>query len=190
MRKGDVTRAKMLEAAAMLFEREGYSGAGLNAILDESAAPRGSLYFHFPGGKEELAIAAIEMSGAKLAEDVTAALEGVRKPANGLVRVVELLASRLEASGFEKGCPIASVVASSSAAPPAVREAASEALSALESRLTGYLVMHGMPHKDAERRASLVLSSIEGALVLGRIHRSTAPLVRVAKSIPLLLGES
>ena len=67
MRKGDVTRAKMLEAAAMLFEREGYSGAGLNAILDQSAAPRGSLYFHFPGGKEELAIAAIEMSGAKLA---------------------------------------------------------------------------------------------------------------------------
>jgi TetR/AcrR family transcriptional regulator, lmrAB and yxaGH operons repressor len=180
----------MIEAASSLFEREGYSGAGLNAILDDSAAPRGSLYFHFPGGKEELAVAAIEAAAQQLAVDVEAALKSARKPANALVRVVELLASRLEASSFEKGCPIASIVATSSAAPDGVREAASRALEALEGGLAAFLVEHGTAQKDAERQAGLVLAAIEGALVLGRIHRSTAPLLRVAKSLPLLLGES
>lgn len=189
MRKGEATRAKMIEAAAALFEREGYSGAGLNAILEESAAPRGSLYFHFPGGKEELAIAAIEASASKLADDVAGALRGARRPSTAVVRVVELLAQRLEASGYEKGCPIASVVASSSAAPEAVRAAASDALASLEASLAAYLVEQGASPREAERRAALVLAAIEGALVLGRIHRSTAPLARVAKSVPSLLGE-
>lgn len=179
----------MIEAAASLFEREGYSGAGLNAILEESEAPRGSMYFHFPGGKEELAIAAIEASSERLVADVEAALKGARKPANAVARVVELLAARLEASSFEKGCPIASVVSTSSAAPASVREAASRALAALEARLAAYLVLHGISTKDAERHAGLVLAAIEGALVLGRIHRSTAPLTRVAKALPLMLGD-
>jgi TetR/AcrR family transcriptional regulator, lmrAB and yxaGH operons repressor len=179
----------MIEAAASLFEREGYSGAGLNAILEESEAPRGSLYFHFPGGKEELAIAAIEASSERLALDVMAALKGARKPANALARVVDLLAERLETSAFEKGCPIASVVSSSSAAPSAVREAASRALLDLEAKLAMFLAMHGAPEKDAERHAALLLAAIEGALVLGRIHRSTEPLARVAKALPMILGE-
>jgi TetR/AcrR family transcriptional repressor of lmrAB and yxaGH operons len=190
MRKGDVTRTKMIAAAANLFEREGYSGAGLNGILDASDAPRGSLYFHFPGGKEELAIAAINAASEKLDADVEAVLKSARKPASGLARVVELLAERLAQSGYEKSCPIASVVSTSSAAPEGVRDAASTALLSLEARLAGYLVLHGMPQKGAEHRAGIVLAAIEGALVLGRIHRSTAPLLRLAKAMPLLVDQA
>jgi TetR/AcrR family transcriptional repressor of lmrAB and yxaGH operons len=179
----------MIEAAAALFEREGYSGAGLNAILEAGEAPRGSLYFHFPGGKEELAVAAIEAAAARLVAEVTVALSGARRPVAALTRVVELLAARIEASGCELGCPIASVVASSAAAPEPVRQAASRALTGLETGLAAYLGAHGMATREAERRAGLFMCALEGALVLARIHRTSAPLARLAKSLPALLGE-
>jgi TetR/AcrR family transcriptional repressor of lmrAB and yxaGH operons len=189
MRKGEATRAKMIEAAATLFEREGYSGAGLNAILEASDAPRGSLYFHFPGGKEELAVAAIEAAAARLTADITVALAGARKPVPALTRVVDLLAARSEGANCENGCPIASVVASSSGAPEAVRLAASRALAGLESALAAYLVAQGLAAREAAQRAGLFLCAVEGALVLARVHRSSAPLTRLAKSLPTLLGE-
>ena len=69
-RRGDETRTKLVEAAATLFEERGYHAAGVKAILERAGAPRGSFYFHFPGGKEELAIAAIE-AGARATACVT-----------------------------------------------------------------------------------------------------------------------
>lgn len=189
MRKGEATRFRMIEAAADAFEREGFSGAGLAAILDASDAPRGSLYFHFPGGKEELAIAAIDASAARLAVDVESVLRSAKSASGGVARVVELLADRLEAAGFEKGCPITSIVASSSAAPDGVRQAVADAMTVLETRLGAFLVAHGKRPNDAARAATVVLAAIEGALLLARIHRSRDPLARVAKALPTLVGD-
>ena len=87
MRKGEATRARMIEAAADAFERDGFAGAGLNAILEASDAPRGSLYFHFPGGKEELAIAAVDAAATRLALDLTSALRGAKSASAGIGRV-------------------------------------------------------------------------------------------------------
>ena len=50
------TRTRMIEATALLLRRRGYHGTSLNDILSASGAPRGSLYFHFPGGKDQLVI--------------------------------------------------------------------------------------------------------------------------------------
>ena len=57
MSKGDATRERMVESATRLFMAQGYAATGLKQIIEEGEAPRGSLYFHFPGGKEELAVA-------------------------------------------------------------------------------------------------------------------------------------
>lgn len=179
----------MIEAAADAFEREGYSGAGLAAILEGSDAPRGSLYFHFPGGKEELAIAAIDAATTRLAVDLEAALRSARSASGGLVRVVALLGDRLAASRFEKGCPVTSIVSSSSAAPAPVRRAVADSTSVLEARLAAFLVGHGHKEAEAARLATVVLASIEGALLLARIRRSREPLDRVAKAIPTILGD-
>jgi hypothetical protein len=82
------------------------------------------------------------------------------------------------------------VVASSAAAPDEVRKAASKALAGLETALAAYLSAQGMAAREAERRAGLFLCSVEGALVLARIHRSSAPLTRLARSVPTLLGDA
>lgn len=188
MKKGDATRARMIDAASEAFEREGFSGAGLAGILEASGAPRGSLYFHFPGGKEELAVASIEASSTRLALELASVLVDARSPEAGLAAVVRHLADRLEESGFEKGCPISSIVASSSAAPTVVREGVADALVNLEARLADYLIAHGRTQADARARATVVLAAIEGALLLARVRRSRAPLARIEAAIPSLLA--
>ncbi len=188
MRKGEVTRTRMVEAAADAFEREGYSGAALTAILEASDAPRGSLYFHFPGGKEELAVAAIDASATRLALDMAAALRAAKTAASGLARVIDLLADRLEASGFEKGCPITSIVSSSASAPAPVRAAVADAMGVLEASLSAFLARHGVDEREAAQKATVTLAAIEGALLLARIRRSREPLSRVSKSIGSILG--
>lgn len=188
MKKGEATRHRMIEAAADAFERNGYSGAGLTDILETSEAPRGSLYFHFPGGKEALAIAAVEAASTKLAVDLESELRAARTAESGLARVVRLLGQRLEESDFEKGCPITSIVASSSGAPPDVRAAVADAMTVLEARLAGFLESHGRRSSDAARLATVVLAAIEGALLLARVRRSVDPLRRVEKALPALLA--
>jgi TetR/AcrR family transcriptional repressor of lmrAB and yxaGH operons len=178
----------MIEAAADAFERDGFSGAGLAAILEASAAPRGSLYFHFPGGKEELARAAVGAAATQLGTELEAVLRGARSGETGIARVVKFLGDRLEDSGFEKGCPITSIVASSSGAPNDVRECVADAMTGLERRLALFLEAHGHTERDAARKATVVLAAIEGALLLARVKHSREPLTRVEKALPALLA--
>ena len=65
MRKGEQSRSRLLNATAQLLQRQGYHATGLSEIVEKSAAPRGSLYFYFPGGQEELACAALRQSGTR-----------------------------------------------------------------------------------------------------------------------------
>src|ERR687898_2195200 len=107
--KGRETRERMIRAAAGLFRRRGYDGTGLNEILERSGAPRGSLYFHFPGGKEELAVAAITEVGTTLGSGMEALLTSSDDAGEGIARVIDFLADDLERSDFRGGCPIAAV---------------------------------------------------------------------------------
>ena len=188
MKKGEATRNRMIEAAADAFERHGYSGAGLADILEASEAPKGSLYFHFPGGKEALAMAAVEAASTRLALDLEAELRTAKTAESGLGRVVRLLGQRLEVSEFQKGCPITSIVVSSSGAPPEVHAAVADAMTALEARLATFLESHGKRGNEAARIATVVLAAIEGALLLARVRRSLDPLRRVEKALPALLA--
>ena len=63
---GRASREAFVEATGELLRRQGYAATGLNEIVARSGAPRGSLYFHFPGGKQELALAAMERTGEQL----------------------------------------------------------------------------------------------------------------------------
>ena len=101
------TKTRMTVAAAQLFQRHGYHAVGFRRIVEESGAPRGSIYHHFPGGKEQLAVEAVALSGAAMLrtiEQVTAEAADVAGMLEGLA---EVLAGWLETSAFEAGCPVA-----------------------------------------------------------------------------------
>src|SRR5512135_3213578 len=100
-------KATTLAAAAKLFRRRGYQGTALQDILAASGSPRGSLYFHFPGGKEEIGSAALALSGEAVRQAIAKAAETSEDAEAFLTRVVRGMAAELEKSGFKDGCPIA-----------------------------------------------------------------------------------
>ncbi len=104
------TRTRMIEATALLIRQRGYHGTSLNDILSASGAPRGSLYFHFPGGKDQLVIEVTRASVADVTERLGAALLEEPDPAVAVHHIYQSVARMLEDNEFSLGCPVAPVV--------------------------------------------------------------------------------
>ena len=180
------SRQAFVEATAELLRRQGYNATGLNEIVARSGAPKGSLYFHFPGGKEELAIAAMSHAGDQLRQAIGAIVMSSDDLGESLGRLVDALAAGLESSGYEMGCPIATVTLEVAASSEAVRATADAVFASWLEVLQERLVAAGLTAADAERRALLVLAAIEGALILARARCDPGPLSAVRKELVAL----
>ncbi|MFD3656518.1 TetR/AcrR family transcriptional regulator [Streptomyces sp. NPDC058620] len=182
--KGAETRNRLLDATQELVETGGYSGAGLNQVIAASGAPRGSLYFHFPGGKDQLVGESVRRAGDVIGDALGGLADSspsVEEFVDGLLRH---LGDRLQESGWRKGCPVATVALETAATNDPLQEACSEVYTSWEAALRAQLA--GRP--DADDLAVTVLALVEGALLLARAHRSRKPLDSVARQIGALLS--
>lgn len=164
------TRDRLIAAMLEALSTRGYHGIGLNELLASAGAPKGVLYHHFPGGKTELAIAAI----AAVVEQLTMGLDKVMQradgdPASALAAWLASAQKRLEKSGFEHGCPLATVALETTPDDQALRAALSAAFSAFRERLALALVGAGVAQARAASLAALIVSAYEGALVQARV---------------------
>ena len=185
---GRASRRAYLDATGVLLRRQGYAATGLNEIVERSGAPRGSLYFHFPGGKEELALAAMERSGEALRRAIAAVMAAPGGTAAGVATLIDALADGLEASGYRDGCPIATVALETASGSDPLRAGAARIFDAWLAELERALQADGAEPDLAERRALLALSAIEGALLLARARQDTAPLRAVRDELAELLS--
>lgn len=180
-------RQRTLETAADLFRRQGYHGTPVSQILQDSGAPRGSLYFHFPGGKEQIAFEAVSIAAAEMEWLIQRARDRSSTPVEFIGRLVGGMARWLEKSGYEKGCPIATVTLELAPSVEAVAEAARSAFQTW-TRLVGQgLAELGFPEERAERVALLVITAIEGGLLLSRAEQSTVGLRRIREELMALV---
>ncbi len=180
--KGERTRQKLVDATATLLRKQGYHATGLSEIVEESGAPRGSLYFHFPDGKDELAVAALAQSGEEWRTRVEAAVAGAKDLGDAIDKIVHALADDLEASGWENGCPVAAVALESISKP--VRKAVVAHYTAWQDNVTDGLVERfGVPRAIAAQLTTVALAAIEGGLLLARVHRSREPLITVGRAL-------
>jgi TetR/AcrR family transcriptional repressor of lmrAB and yxaGH operons len=180
------TRRRMIVTTSKLLERQGFHGTGLNQILEEANAPKGSMYFHFPGGKNQLAAEAI----AAAADHIERALR-THEGGTALQAIDGYLAQMsrwLESTGFSGGCPIATTALEVGATTPELGDACEAAFDRLISRVAGWLEADGFDADTARERASLVYSAIEGALIFSKARRSTEPLERLRGDVPRLVG--
>ena len=169
---------------ARLLRRRGYAASGLKEIVADSGAPKGSLYFHFPGGKEQLAVAAIDHSGEQLRGAIAAVRAGTKGgPRRTLAALIDALAAGLESSGYRDGCPIATVALETAAESDAVRAAADGAFSSWLAELEAMFRESGMSRAGSRRRALHALAAIEGALILARARRDPEPLHAVRSEL-------
>ncbi len=188
MKKGERSKARILEATGHLLARQGYHGTGLAQIVKEADAPRGSLYFHFPGGKEEIAARALVEVGRRTRGELATALEGARSVGDALDALLGYFAEQLRASDFELGCPVATVALEAAATSAPVREAALEVYGAWQELATRFAHGVGLEGDAANDMGLAILSTIEGALLLARVQRSTEPLEASGRVLRKLLG--
>ncbi len=187
MAKATDSKGKTLAAAAKLFRQQGYHGTALQDILAAGGSPRGSLYFHFPKGKEEIGGAALTLAGEALRQGIAKAAEASENAEMFLTRIVRAMASDLEKSDYKEGCPIATTALETAAQSEVLGAATRNAFQKWELEIKRGLFHFGMPAGDADLAATMVLSQLEGALLLARTYRSLEPLRRAEQAVKLLV---
>jgi TetR/AcrR family transcriptional repressor of lmrAB and yxaGH operons len=181
-----VTRARMIETTARLLQHRGYYGTSLSDILSGSAAPRGSLYFHFPGGKDQLVLEATRGSIALATEALEAALRAAPTPGAGVRRYAEAAADLLLQTDFTFGCPVAPVILDAAGQVAELERLCREALDAWTAAIEQAARAGGVAAKRAASLAVMAVSAIEGALVLARARRDVEPLRQVGRELEAL----
>jgi TetR/AcrR family transcriptional regulator, lmrAB and yxaGH operons repressor len=182
------TRARILEATARLLQHRGYHGTALSDILEESAAPRGSLYFHFPDGKDQIVMEATRAAVAKATLALQETLAGAKNPAQGVRAYLETAARIMPETDYTFGCPVAPVILDANAGLTELAELCRGAFEEWIDLLQTSFVEAGVPRRRASALAQLVISSIEGSMLLARAYRESGPLMTVAAELEMIVA--
>lgn len=165
-----------MSASAELFRRQGYSGTGVKQIVSEARAPFGSMYHHFPGGKEELAAEAVRSSGALYGLLVGAVLDPAPDLVTGVREFYRLAGVNLQESGWIDACPIATVALEASSTSEPLRKACAEVFEGWLQTAIPRFTKHGIAPQRARGLAVALICQLEGAFVLCRAGRTTEAL--------------
>ncbi len=168
MPRPDRSRAALIDTAALLFRRQGYAATGINQILETADVKAGSLYHHFPSGKQELAAAVVESAGGAIERLLRRFLDSDAPVADIVDGWIDLLIVQL-ASDRRDGCPIEPIATESVNASAQVRDASARAFAGWSAAVAERLSGDGWPVADAQQTALAVIALIEGALILSRI---------------------
>jgi len=184
-RKSD-SRDRMVLGAAALLGEYGVGATSIDRVLARSGAPRGSVYHHFPGGRAQLIDEAVALAGdyvaglieaATRADDVTEAIDAF----------FAVWRDRLVESDFRAGCPIVAVAVETNDEAPQLARSAAEVFARWREALAGLFLRNGVAEGRSRRLAAFVIAAVEGAVIMCRAERSTAPLDDAAAEIHDLL---
>ncbi|WP_042208143.1 TetR/AcrR family transcriptional regulator [Paenibacillus durus] len=180
-------RERFIEATTRLIEMHGYHGTGLNQIIKEGGAPRGSLYHHFPNGKEELVSAAIDHLGQGVADQTRKILDNSKSLSEGIYSIFLFLAKKFDDSDCLIAGSIASVALETSHISEQLRETCRRTYDSWRSAYEEMLLLNGFSASRAAQISTLITASIDGAIILCRINRSSEPLMQIAREIGIHL---
>ncbi|MPY77353.1 MAG: TetR family transcriptional regulator [Actinophytocola sp.] len=169
------TRQRMVDSAVTLLRERGASGVSIDAVLAHSGAPRGSVYHHFPGGRNELVLSAVRQAGNHIGRQIN------RRPTVGEPHVVldgfvDYWRRTLTDSGYRSGCPVVALAVDNRGELPEAADAVREIFWAWQEKLRELLIEAGLPTERSKRLAKVAVAAVEGAVVLCRAERSTEPL--------------
>ena len=181
------TREKIITTTADLLEKQGYAATGLNQIVKESATPRGSLYYYFPEGKEELAVEAVKQRMSEMAEFTRQMLNRYDDPVESIYKLMMDMAERMEQVDCCSGAPIAAVALEASNSSDRLRRACAEGYQKLQDVFVAKLIMGGFPSEQAKSLAVTMNAAVEGAMILGRTNQNAAALRTVATNMKQLM---
>jgi len=169
--KGAVSRARMLEASIALMRGSGLNGAGINEIVRESGAPKGSVYHFFPAGKQQIAAEALDLYAERVQAFIESALAGRSAPADKVRALFDAFARRVEEGGFRKSCAVGAVSLDLDDDVAGLREVLARALDAWIGQIAGHFA--SADRRRARAFAGLLMTAIEGAYIRARAEASS-----------------
>src|SRR6267154_2460465 len=181
MTKGEQTRKKIVAAAAPIFNQNGYEGSSLNDLMEATGLKKGGIYRHF-SSKEELAVEAFDYTWEAA---WNARLLHVDEKANGIEKLKQLIANFVDdRSPVAGGCPILITAIDADDGNRVLRTRVAKALRSWVSRLQVIVeqaqergeTLRGV---DSKAVATLIVASLEGALMMSRVQRNDEALRRV-----------
>ncbi|WP_428343057.1 TetR/AcrR family transcriptional regulator [Mycobacterium sp.] len=185
-RVGRDTRRDMVVSAVEVLRERGADAVTLDAVLTRSGAPRGSIYHHFPGGRREILSEALDFAGDAIAALIERVAEAGPNPA--LREFSAFWTEILRDSDYTAGCPVVSVAVSNADQGGAqLADQAGDIFERWCSAMRMALVRDGLTASGADRMATMVVAAVEGAVVLCRVRRNTAPLDDVVRGLELLI---
>jgi TetR/AcrR family transcriptional repressor of lmrAB and yxaGH operons len=161
---------RILEAAIFLMKQSGLTGAGINQLLARSGAPKGSVYYYFPEGKQQITGEALALYAQRVAAAFERALSSKRKPGDKIRALFRFVADRFEEGAFEQSCAAGAVTLDLDAEVVAIRPIIAAAFASWQAVIASHLPIRRRARRES--LAGLVLSTIEGAYIRGRAERS------------------
>jgi TetR/AcrR family transcriptional regulator, lmrAB and yxaGH operons repressor len=182
-------RAAIVEAAARLFRRQGYAATGVHDIATLAQAPKGSLYHYFPGGKDEIAEAAVRFAGARVATTLQQLADETASAADLVRRYGTMLQGWMAQSGFRDGCPITTTLLETAPQLDGPTAAGRESFADWCEIIAAALVRDGVGKAEAKRLSTLVISALEGSMILTRVQGDGQAIRDVTETLAKMLRD-
>ncbi|WP_100333557.1 TetR/AcrR family transcriptional regulator [Bacillus alkalisoli] len=181
------SKEKIIETASRLFQEQGYHATGLNQITKESGSPKGSLYYYFPEGKEQLACVAIENTTENVAFQIKEGLMSEDEPIKAIQTFILELANAFEENDKRIGIPVAAVALETANTSEVLRETCKKAYDKWHEIFASKLIKAGYEESEAKEAALVINALIEGAFINVLTRKNGDPLRLIAKYIPNIL---
>jgi len=183
MSKGEHTRQHIIIKSANLFNKKGYAGTAMSHIMDATGLEKGGIYNHFPN-KNAIALEAFDYAMQQLNQHMSEAVEGIESPLERLIIFIKSFGVYRDEDWIEGGCPIMNTAIDADDTHEELRDKALDALKLWEhiiSRRLEKAIALGEARSDTDivAFATLAISSLEGAVMLSRIHDDFTHLNRV-----------
>jgi len=182
------TKEKFIETASRLFEIKGYNATGLNEILAESGAPKGSLYYHFPKGKEQLALEAINLAGEKIKDNIKNTLDNIENPVEAIRCNIENIATIIDNEQRTRDISISLIALETYITSESLRKACEDIFTSLENIYAKKLIKSGMNEDKAYELGGAIAAMMEGGITLSLTKKNGNSLRLIAKQIPNLIN--
>lgn len=175
------SRDLIVQTAARLFFSQGYHATGLSQIIKESDTPKGSLYHYFPHGKEELAYECIEQTNKHVLKKFNDAFDQYSTTGDAIQGFIRDMADDTEQSGFTGFLPFSFWAAvETSCISNKLRSACQDVFADWQKVIADRLQQEGASELRAKEAALLMVSMMEGALIISLTNQSKQPMLTAA----------
>ena len=182
------TKERILDSTAALFMRHGYTGTGLKQVVAAANAPFGSLYHHFPGGKQELGVEVIRRSGAMYGELVMSVFDAAPDLLTGVHDCFAGAAAVLVATDYAEACPIETVALEVASNNESLRMATADVFESWIVSATTRFRAAGLDEGTARELSIAFINLLEGAFILCRAARTTEALEAAGSTAAIVVA--